>query len=353
MAPPDPKARKRTAPRRNGIRVSGGLKSLADTRKYGESLILGPTQKYVLEKEGLDTSRRQDHIHPSEMSHADWCPKATYLRIKGVRAGSAHIKEAFGFQSLSIFQHGHEVHSKWQAWLWGQGILWGRWGCRSCGAEWDATSPQECSFCSSHDIVYREIPLDAEQENLIVGSADGGVLDHAALIEFKSVGTGTLRFEEPELLRAHTHKTVDGKNLIDYEGLWRGITHPFKSHQRQGQIYLWLAKYVGLDLDRVIFIYESKFHQGAKEFVVKRRESIIESVLDSAYDIKKALDDGGSTPTCPRGGCKQCEPEGESHGAESTLRRGAGSEREMGREAPRRKGAGLRRKADGGASRAA
>lgn len=242
------------------------------------------------------------------MSHGDWCPRATYQRIKFIRAGGQFVKEAFAFQSLNIFQHGHEVHNKWQTWLWEMGELWGDWKCMSCKRRWTDQSPKNCPKCASGHLRYEEIPLDAEDALLISGSADGGVPRNQALMEFKTVGSGTLRFEAPKTLKANTHKTVDGKNLIDYEGLWRSITRPFPAHQRQGQIYLHICKLRGLDFDKVVYIYESKFNQGTKEFTVKYRESLITPLLDAAEDIRKALDSGGPPPKCPKNGCKHCEP---------------------------------------------
>lgn len=319
MASPDPKGRRAG---RGSARLSGGLKALADAKKFDDSPVLGPTQKYVLDKEARDHSRRQDIIHPSELAHADWCPRATYHRIRSIRDGGVHHKEAFGFQSLSIFQHGHEMHSKWQRWLWGQGVLWGRWLCNACGETQTATSPKGCFHCDSPDIQYAEVPLDAEDEALIVGSADGGIPAHTALMEFKTVGAGTVRMEAPELLHAHTHKTIDGKTLIDYEGLWRSINRPFSTHLRQGQIYLWICALRGLNFDKVIYIYESKFNQGVKEFVVKRRESIVYDVMKLAEGVKDALDSGGPIPVCPRRSCKHCA-EGEETYEATTPRRGA------------------------------
>lgn len=328
MAPADPKAVKIGNRRRGALRPTGGLKALADVRKNDESLILGPAQQYVVDREARDLSRRQDIIHPSEMSHSDWCPKATYLRIKNIREGGEYVKEAFGFQSLNIFDHGHEVHDKWQKRLWKMGLLWGDWECQECDYYWTAQSPERCPVCKSGHLKYKEIPLDAEHKLLISGSADGGVPKHKTLLEFKTVGTGTLRIEEPKLLREHTHKTIDGKNLVDYEGLWRGITRPFSSHQKQGQTYLKICEILGLDFDKVTYIYESKFNQGTKEFVVKRRESIIEGVLESADEIRQALEFGGPPPKCPKNGCKHCDPnkESASDGEESAAparRRGA------------------------------
>lgn len=323
MARPDAKAGKVAS--RRGLRPTGGLKALADARKLDDSLVIGPVQKHVMTKEARDLSRRQDIIHPSEMSHSDWCPRATYLRIKNIREGGEFVKESHSFQALNIFQHGHEVHDKWQRWLWEMGELWGQWHCHLCDAWWYETAPRNCPNClatKGHTISYGEIPLSAEKHLLISGSADGGVPKQRALLEFKTVGAGTLRIEAPEILRAHTHKTVDGKSLIDYEGLWRGISRPFSAHQRQGQIYLYICKQLGLEFDQVIYIYESKFHQGAREFVVQRRESIIEPLLESADRIRSALYGGAPPPPCPLGGCKHCEPNEEgSQSAPSATRR--------------------------------
>ncbi|MFE9834069.1 hypothetical protein ACFYP4_02800 [Streptomyces sp. NPDC005551] len=354
MAPPDPKARKA---RRAALRPTGGLKAFADAKRYDESLVLGPTQKHVLSKEGRDLSRRQDIIHPSEMSHGDWCPKATYLRIKNLRDGGTFTKEAFGFQSLNIFQHGHEVHHKWQTWLWQRGVLWGEWKCLNnegqCNWSFYATAPSQCPNCDSTNLEYAEVPLSAEEELLIEGSADGFVPDIQALMEFKTVGEGTLRFEEPELLKAHTHKTVDGKSLVDYPALWKGINRPFRSHQKQGQIYLWIAEILGINADKVVYIYESKFNQGTKEFVVQRRQKLIQPLLDSAQEIKDALDHDGPVPECPRGGCKHCEPksaEKEKESGQETASAGKGSPR-TDRPAARRQGTVVRRQATRGDSR--
>lgn len=272
----------------------------------------------MVTKESRDNSRRQDIIHPSEMSHSDWCPLATYLRIVKLRSGGEHLKESFGFQSLNIFQHGHEVHHKWQNWLAEMGELWGVWECHRCEYTWTATSPGRCADCGSQHITYEEIPLPAEEELLISGSADGGVPRHQALLEFKTVGAGTLRIEAPEILKAHTHKTTGGKTLVDYEGLWRGINRPFPAHQKQGQIYLYICKLRGLDFDKVIYIYESKFHQGAKEFVVQRRESLIERLLESADQIHAAVNGMGPPPRCPKGGCKHCETHEKGNDREAT-----------------------------------
>ncbi|MFJ1700364.1 hypothetical protein ACIOHC_35835 [Streptomyces sp. NPDC088252] len=339
MASSNAKGPKASKGRRGSIRVTGGLKSIAAAQKYNESEILGPVQKHVIAKNNQDNSRRQDIIHPSEMAHGDWCPKATYLRIKNLRDGGTYTKESFGFQSLNIFQHGHEVHHKWQTWLSEMGILWGDWSCKECNSSWSWTSKRRCPQCGSWFVVYDEIPLSAEEELLIAGSADGGV--GTSFMEFKTVGAGTLRFEEPELLKAHTHKTVDGKTLVDYEGLWRGINRPFSSHLKQGQIYLKIAEIRGLDVNRVVYIYESKFNQGTKEFVVKRRESIITQLLNSAAEIKNALDDGGPVPACPKGGCKHCEPkkaEEKSSGEESpAVRRGAQEHRTESSDSPVRR----------------
>jgi hypothetical protein len=291
---------------------------MADTNKLTDSAILGPAQKHLLDKEARDHSRRQDIIHPSELVREDFCPLATYRRIKLLREGGSWDKPAFGFQTLNIFAHGNEIHHKWQTWLWEMGYLWGTWHCHSCDTWWTALSPRECPVCERRHLSYEEVELDLSEDLLISGSADGAIPHLKSLIEIKTVGAGTLRFENPELLAAHTHRTRAGKELVDYEGLWRGISVPFPAHLRQGQLYLYLAREMRLPYTQIIYIYESKMNQGTKEFTVQYRESTALPLIARADAVREALA-GGPPPACPHGGCKHCMEKGTNDAASPSL----------------------------------
>jgi hypothetical protein len=153
--------------------------------------------------------------------------------------------------------------------------------------------------------------VEAESEFLIAGHEDGAIEDLAALVEIKSIGIGTVRFDQPELLREYTVKTEDGKTVIDLDGLWKSLRRPFGSHIRQTQVYLRLCKEMGLPFDKVIFLYEYKATQAHKEFVVKYNPEIAEPLFESALDIKYALKKGKPPPRPEFTGpdkkvCKDC-----------------------------------------------
>jgi hypothetical protein len=159
---------------------------------------------------------------------------------------------------------------------------------------------------------------------LISGHADGAVPDINALIEIKSVGTGTVRIEAPDIYT----KNTDG-SYIDLQGLWKDIKEPFPSHIRQGQLYLALCKLNKIPFDQIIFIYEAKFNQGVKEFPVKYDPEVSKGILRSCSDIVSALDLNGPIPECPNGtSCKDCEQYGTQDSDSERVVREHNSERQ-------------------------
>lgn len=293
------------------------------------SMLLGDIQAHMIKEHSKPSTRRQDIIHPSEVSKTGWCPRATYRRIKRCRELEDPFwkpSEAVGVQLLNIFDEGHYIHDKWQKRLRDMNELWGDWICEVCALSVKGELyPQRCSSCNSTLITYKEIPLRSPGD-LIYGHADGGVPSKKAIIEIKSVGTGTARIEAPEIFKANSEGSK-----IDLQGLWRDIKEPFPAHVRQGQLYLYICKEMGLDFNKVIFLYESKFNQGAKEFVVDYNYDIVEPLLQQVWQIVDVL--GGGMPNaedcgicskegmsypficqctddpikCPYGGCKECK----------------------------------------------
>jgi hypothetical protein len=274
-------------PSGRAVKAEGVLGELSDIRKQ-ETVILGKVQEHLLKKYSDPSTRRKDIIHPSEMAKSSWCPRQTFLRIM---TGESE-ESKFNFQRESMFEEGNLIHTKWQGWLNDMGLLWGTWKCW-CDRHrtWTATSPRACPFCNSTvGIEYLEVPLSAEKEYMIVGHADGGIPSVNSLIEIKSIGIGTLRFEAPTLLSKYQVETTDGKKIYDVEALWKGITGPFPSHIKQGQIYLRLCNLMGLEFDRIVFLYENKANQSFKEFTIPYVPDITDQLFDYALDIKYAVD---------------------------------------------------------------
>lgn len=285
--------------------------------KRSPSTLLGDIQQHAVKRAQEDTSRRQDVIHPSEMSKEDWCPRQTSYRIRGVEPSDS--KEVYGYHMLTIFQEGHDVHTKWQTWLGEMDRLWGQWKCRVCDKnEMGVSGSLEVEGATSehpwrHDHIweYKEVPLDAEEAWLIAGHADGAVPDIEGFIEVKTVGLGTLRMEEPELVRKHTVETTDGKKVTDYDSLWKAIKRPLKSHRKQATIYLAIAKHLGWPYNRMVFIYENKANQQVKEFVVPFDSDLADELIDTAKDIKWAVETNTDLPrpagfTKDKKPCKEC-----------------------------------------------
>jgi hypothetical protein len=294
---------------------------LSEKRGAGEENFLGTIRTHIVEKNKADNSRRQDIIHPSEMVKDDWCPKATFLRI----TTGVHHKQSFGFQSLNIFDTGHESHRKWQNRAWDIGWLEGMFKCLHCRVTWWDRSPQTCPTpdCKSKAMEYAEVPLSAEGSHLISGHSDGMLTPARSLLEIKTVGEGTVRFEEPERLAKYLATLPDGSKMVDLAAMWSSIKVPFPSHIRQGQIYLWLAQRQGHDVDRMTYVYESKFNQDVKQFVVRYNPAIVDPLLEIALDIKERVDSKQDAPDCVNGDvCKQCRPYQETtDGAETPRRR--------------------------------
>lgn len=224
----------------------------------------------------LNSTRDTAHLHPSEIAKKDWCPRSSWYTIKGYEA----MDEKFGFQRLNVFAEGHNIHAKWQGWLRDAGVLKGVWACskHACGHRWEATSPKECPECKTPEPLYREVPVKNEQFH-ILGHADGIVdtgKSEPFLIEIKSVGVGTIRFENYELF-----KESDGNP----DEMWKRIRQPFQSHVRQAMLYMYCT-----GIHTMVFIYEWKATQEVKEFTVQFQQELVDPILASCETVVRALD---------------------------------------------------------------
>ncbi|MFI2616711.1 hypothetical protein [Streptomyces sp. NPDC018584] len=306
--------------RRKTTTAPASLDDLFASRN-NDKTFLTEAKTYLVEKNANDTSRRQDIIHPSEVAKADWCPRATYLRIET----GVHHKQKFAFQSLNIFDSGHEAHRKWQNRAWEIGWLEGLFKCLNCEQVWWAKSPATCDRCTSSALEYAEVPLRAVSTHRIAGHADGLLTPIHKVLEIKTVGEGTYRYENPQLLTRHTHKDTEGRPYVDVKGLWTDTRVPFPSHVRQVQIYIWLANtFMELDVDGAEFIYESKMNQDVKSFTIKANFDVIADRIATCKEINERLG-RNDPPACPKNGCKECNAYEESDEGGPGRRRGTDS----------------------------
>jgi hypothetical protein len=238
--------------------------------------------------------RRTDHLHPSVIVKKDWCYRDAYYTLKH----GDNLEQRNNLRSQNIFDEGHAIHDKWQRRFWDMGELVGDFFCPHCHVSWWATSPHECPGCGMnwHHLLYQEVSLE-DPELMIKGHTDGWLKDR--LIEIKSIGAGTLRFEDPALLAEHG---------TDLEAAWRAIKRPFGTHVRQGMLYLYLAQKkketAGLvPPTQIDFIYELKSNQDYKFFTVKYDPKVVRKVLEGAALVTKAFKED-KAPECNQEKCK-------------------------------------------------
>ena len=303
--------------------------------KGNQGYLLPPMQRYVIRKvadDQAESERRSDIMHPSEMCKPDWCPRRDFYRISLGDRKDIDPR----FTSELIFAEGHTIHDKYQAWMRAMGLLYGRWQCRACHHLFFGQSPGACESCGSDSLRYREVPLE-NVEYMIAGHADGAVnhgndwleVDEPFLIEIKSIGLGTVRVEHSELWRKYSDEE------FDLTRLWQEIKRPFPAHIRQATLYCWLSGY-----RKMVFIYESKWNQQTKEFVVTPDFKHIQWILEGAKDVAQAIRQG-MEPYRPGWAkqdhrtCKACPYRGECWGETNdqedqpavTVRKAAGPRR--------------------------
>lgn len=276
------------------------LKRFLDAKKSNPRLI-GDIERHLMSKPA--EVRRTDVLHPSEMAKSDWCLRASYFSLMGVPV----IKDRPNLRLQSIFDEGHSIHAKWQNWFREMGSLYGNWLCHICGGTFYAVSPTKCLMCDAYSsfLEYKEIPLVDDQLR-IAGHADGWIknIGEDCLIEIKSIGSGTIRIESPELI---------AKANGDLQGAWRGIRRPFRTHLMQGQIYLELLRRMGNTVNEIVFLYELKADQDYKEFLVKADFELVEDKFLKAEQVVTAVKEKAPLECTNNPGftCKSCEQFGE------------------------------------------
>jgi hypothetical protein len=285
--------------------IGKGLRAYLDAAKEPDSLF-GDIQKHVLMKASLPNGRSLAHIHPSETVKDDWCIRANYFRIV---TNVAHNPSQPTFRRENIFEEGNRTHSKWQDWLTEMGKLEGDFRCLRCDYVFYANAPVGCPACHMEGLLrYEELRLEYKPL-MIQGRTDGYVPDENCLIEVKTMGYGGLKWEQPEFVAEYS-KYSGGRSWVALDNLWRDFKRPMKTARRQGQLYLWLARKQGLDVDKILFIYDFKATQDCKSFLIKYDPSVVEDILDKCQEITDAVA-AKVAPVCNNRGaqfCSQCQP---------------------------------------------
>jgi hypothetical protein len=285
------------------IKPTGTLKKLVDAGK-NPSRVLTSVERFVLSRPA-DTSRATDVIHPSAMVKPDWCHRAEYYTLQGHEPAPSKYKASM--KQLLTFEEGHRIHARWQNWFYDMGKLYGKWRCPDCRFVFKALSPTSCKRCSYvGSLEYREVSVFSPEHG-IAGHADGWLKGFGddLLLEIKSVGEGTIRWEDPQFFREHDN---------DFKKAWAALQQPFAVHIAQAQVYVKLLEIEHADTktntpQEIVFIYESKPTQEIKEFVIPKSDFGISNLFEDAKNIMLAIENQ-EPPLCninTGGTCYKCE----------------------------------------------
>ena len=279
------------------FKPEGTLKKFLEVGKK-ESRVLTTVERHLITKPA-PTDRRSDVLHPSAMVKDDWCHRSSYFQLLGFPPPPSKYRVTLS--QKRVFQTGHDIHAGWQNIFKDMDTLWGRYFCNDCKDTFVGI-PSDHKVDSKH-LRYDEVSLNYEPFR-IAGHADGILLGFGEplMLEIKSIGAGTFRFEAPQLTAEH------GGNL---DAMWKALNAPFMSHIKQAQMYMKLAELIGLEHQpqEALFLYENKSNQTHKEFVVAKSDFGISHLLEEAAAIVAAVDKH-EAPTCnidANAGCYQCE----------------------------------------------
>ena len=242
--------------------------------------ILPKVEAALAEEMAARNSKRDTlHFHPSELAKADWCPRSSWYKINGYEEVDSSY---MGLRRMNILAEGNNIHDKWQRWMYQAGGLSGDWKCVECTHIWQDVSPKTCPKCMYTELEYREVPVSSD-EFRIIGHADGVWQDAEgeAVVELKSVGLGTLRWEAPALYEGYE------KGEMTLDGLWGAIKRPLLSHRKQVNLYMYL-----LGIPKSIVIYEWKPSQEVKEFQLSLDMDLVQPILDGVSEAKIAVETG-------------------------------------------------------------
>jgi CRISPR/Cas system-associated exonuclease Cas4 (RecB family) len=219
------------------------LKNYKETLSSKHRII--PAVEKVAIKQQLESTRDTEHLHPSEICKKSWCPRSSWYTIKGYE----RVDKRLTFQTLNVFEEGHLIHRKWQSWMKEAGIL-----------------------------ESAEVPI-YDPEHLLMGHADAIINDKKgrALVEIKSVGAGTIRYEDYDLW----------ESCGTPEDAWKKVHKPFYSHLRQLNLYMYCT-----GIHDGIILYEWKATQEVKEFHVKHQPELIADILSSCKVVIRSLESG-------------------------------------------------------------
>jgi hypothetical protein len=251
--------------------TSSALRAYLDTTKK-PTVVLGEIERHLLLKP-LEF-RRQDVLHPSEITSEDWCIRKSWFACNGYDTG----RENPGLRLATIFSDGHSIHEQWQGWIADVDMLIGVWECEEHWRWWGKRS-DSCLSCPH--VEYHEVPVQ-HTEMVVAGHADGWIdagKQHY-ILEIKSMGMGTLRTVGFPIVNNSLSES------------FRNINRPFNTHIRQATMYIYCLRWMyhaGIledpPPDKMLFLYVCKEDGNAREFIVDYDEDYLAGFFAKRADL--------------------------------------------------------------------
>ena len=232
-----------------------------------------PIVEKNLTQKAKNNNRDYSYFHASEWDKChrkiayEYYESKGYITLDGSSIKVSPLKER-------VYDVGHSAHFRWKGYLEETGALMGKWECLNhiahkniprifgCEEKLGVLKPNSCS-CGYTKFRYHELSF-LDDETMWGGSVD-------AILDLSLLNTG-IPLDERYLV-------VDFKTINPMQ--YKTLTQPMSEHDTQMQIYLYLT-----NLKYGKFIYEDKWTQGVKEFLVTRDEAKLSIKKDQAYRLK-------------------------------------------------------------------
>lgn len=244
-------------------------------------------------KEFESKERDYSHFHPSQWAKCHRQIAYHYYHAKGlINVDRSSLSGVIQAQTQRIFGNGHYMHDRWRSYLEKTGTILGRWQCDNCSTivgesdKLGVLKPDICQVCEKGSLKYQEVGFYDEE------TWWGGHVD--AIIDVDLFKKYTLDLftnngkNENEIAGMQTTGVEDKYLIIDFKTInprqFKDLNGPLPDHIVQMQIYLYLS---GLKYGK--FLYEDKWTQSIKEYLVVRDDNFLSVEKEKALKLKMVL----------------------------------------------------------------
>jgi hypothetical protein len=240
-------------------------------------------QQSLLDSITDSNNRKRDVFHPSEISRADFCPRAWLLCQRDV---SLYDKNKINPEQQLRFDVGKILHKYVQEKLGNSGVLFGAWEClRRCeGEKCFHLGFKPKNICDGEYWVYKEVTVFDDELN-IRGNTDGIIIPNSSnkwSLEFKSMNTDSFS----TLVQPIPQDEEQACWYLDI--LYRKGFYEWNkfSSKDDGDSYDKAKKIIDMPFTGAVVMYMNKNTQVMREFFVN-----ISALTDNKSIINKKITD--------------------------------------------------------------